>query len=348
MKNLIFIGGIGKPDEIIGGELTKNQNILTVIKKSRRNAYVVDTHGIRRHPMRFISMLFILLRYRNLPILVSTNLSNVYWLFRILSIFDSKRVVSFIGTGGSFSQKVLEGKFKAKYLKFLHIIMVQGKKMQDELAKAGLTNHALLVNSKIINYIPTLSMKGRIDDKIRFVFLSRMHKEKGVDMILNCCRKLNEKGYAQRYTMTFFGGFHKDEQHKNIVLPIINSLPNVEYKGILNLRCNAGYDELANYDVMLFPTFWRGEGFPGVAIDAMIAGLPIIISDWNFNSDIVVADETGFVIPAKDENALLKQMLRTLNNPLKYRNMKRKCQMHALRYNTFDVFNESLFCQLGI
>lgn len=348
MKKVVFIGGVGKPDEFVGGELTKNKNILAALTQFGRDVRIVDTYGMRKHPYRLFTLLFALFADRNAPVLVSTNLSNIYWLFVVLSKFGSKRVVSFVATGGSFSKKVLEGRFNAKYLKFLHIILVQGKKMQNELSMAGLTNHALLLNCKYITHIPCLSPAKRGDDIVRFVFVSRMHYQKGVGMILNCCRKLNEMKLTQQYTMTFYGDFSDDVQCERFVLPIIDSMENVEYKGVLNLRCDNGYDELATYDVMLFPSFWRGEGFPGIAIDALIAGLPIIISDWNFNKEVIVHGETGFIIPARDENALLMQMLDAIDNPSKYSDMREECQKNALKYNASEIFSESLFLTMGL
>ena len=30
---------------------------------------------------------------------------------------------------------------------------------------------------------------------------------------------------------------------------------------------------------MLFPTYWHGEGFPGIVIDAFVAGLLVVATD---------------------------------------------------------------------
>jgi len=68
------------------------------------------------------------------------------------------------------------------------------------------------------------------------------------------------------------------------------------------------YVLLADYHVMLFPTYWKGEGFPGVIIDAFVAGLPVIASDWNMNRDIVLEDRTGVLISINDSEALAKSM----------------------------------------
>jgi glycosyltransferase involved in cell wall biosynthesis len=51
---------------------------------------------------------------------------------------------------------------------------------------------------------------------------------------------------------------------------------------------------LPQYDVMLFPTYYAGEAFPGVFVDAFVAGIPVIASDWQDNPELIRhEDRTG-------------------------------------------------------
>ncbi len=59
---------------------------------------------------------------------------------------------------------------------------------------------------------------------------------------------------------------------------------------------------------MLFPTYWKGEGFPGVIIDAFVAGLPVIATDWNMNTEIIEDGVNGFIIEPKSSAALAEKM----------------------------------------
>ena len=346
MKKVILIGGVGKPNEYVGGELTKNKNILAALKRLGRDVVVVDTHNARRKLWRLIPIPFVLLFNPKANVLLSTHIGNVYWLIRLFSILKTKRSVVFIGTGGAFSQWIQEGKYKAKYFQFLRKIVVQGRKMLKELNSVGLNQGILLPNSKMIDYLPSLDVKSK-KDETRFVFMSRMQEEKGIEMILGCVEKMNSLGYSNRFTVDFYGLF-ESEDYKRIFLDRLGAYPNVKFNGALNLRSNEGYDELASYDVMLFPSWWKGEGFPGIVIDALIAGLPIIISDWNFNADYVVEGKTGFVIKNQDSDALYNQMLDAIRNVAKYRSMSQGCQSMAMEYDSRRIMTEELFSQLGI
>lgn len=47
------------------------------------------------------------------------------------------------------------------------------------------------------------------------------------------------------------------------------------------------YDVFVNYDVLLFPSTARCEGYPGVILEAMALGLPVIAFNWNGINEIL-------------------------------------------------------------
>ena len=346
MKKVILIGGVGKPNEYVGGKKKKNKNILAALQRLGRDVLVVDTHNARRKLWRLIPIPFVLLFNPRTNVLLSSNIRNLYWLIRLFSLLKTKRNVVFIGTGGAFSKWIQEGKYKAKYFQFLKSIVVQGRKMLKELSSVGLNQGILLPNSKMIDYLPPLIVKSKTKET-RFVFLSRMHEEKGVEMILDCVNKLNTSGFSNKFTVDFYGLFESEEYKRHFLNRLV-TYHNVRFNGVLNLRSNEGYDELASYDVMLFPSWWKGEGFPGIVIDALITGLPIIISDWNFNADFVIEGKTGFVIKNQDPDALYGQMLDAIRDVDKYRSMSQDCQNIAMKYDSRCLMTEEFFCHLGL
>jgi glycosyltransferase involved in cell wall biosynthesis len=76
---------------------------------------------------------------------------------------------------------------------------------------------------------------------------------------------------------------------------------------------------LAEYDTMVFPTKWHGEGFPGVFLDAFMVGLPVICSDWNMNSEVIQDGYNGIVL--KENNAeCLAEVINKIDTDRKWLN----------------------------
>lgn len=56
------------------------------------------------------------------------------------------------------------------------------------------------------------------------------------------------------------------------------------------------------------------EGLPNVILEAMAAGVPVVASDISGNRDLVVPDETGYLVPVGDRAALARQANKLLDD----------------------------------
>jgi len=65
-------------------------------------------------------------------------------------------------------------------------------------------------------------------------------------------------------------------------------------------------------DILLLPSYW--EGFGIVLIEAMAAGKPVISTDTSSMPEIIVDDQTGYVVPPGDAEALAEHTIRMLQN----------------------------------
>ena len=72
--------------------------------------------------------------------------------------------------------------------------------------------------------------------------------------------------------------------------------PRIDFRGALPHE--AVREVLAEHDVLLFPSYHKGEGMPGVLIEALQMGLPVICSDWRGLPEIIRHEENGLrVVP---------------------------------------------------
>lgn len=128
----------------------------------------------------------------------------------------------------------------------------------------------------------------------KFVFVSRVSPSKGISQIIEVSKILPEN-----YTIDIYGPL--DNCYIN------ESFGKAQYKGVL--RPEQVIETLKQYDILLLPTFHSGEGYPGVFIEAMSIGMPIISSQWNALDELVEDGYNGKLIPPKSVSELQKAIL---------------------------------------
>lgn len=85
-----------------------------------------------------------------------------------------------------------------------------------------------------------------------------------------------------------------------------SGLPNVSVLG----PTTTPREVLAAADVVVIPS--DTEGIPGVAIEAGLTGVPVVASDVGGISSVVLDGETGYLVPAGDDDALATAVDRAL------------------------------------
>ena len=106
-----------------------------------------------------------------------------------------------------------------------------------------------------------------------------------------------------------------------------------EYKG--QLQPEEVIPTLHEYDALIFPSHYAGEGCPGILVEALSAGLPIIASDWKYNSEFVTNGLTGFLCdtfnPTEYVNAIKLLFNQTLRESMS-RHAYAKSECFSIRY----------------
>ena len=95
---------------------------------------------------------------------------------------------------------------------------------------------------------------------------------------------------------------------------------------------NQSTEVLKNYDALLFPTYYEGEGFAGTIIDAFAAGLPVIASDWKYNSEIIKQGITGMITKTHSISELKNAILSINSDVEKWNFMRKNCISEAKMY----------------
>ena len=343
MKQVILIGRINKGHLPIGGETAKNQALMLELEKHCQMT-ALDFYRNKQHPWIFLQTLWTLLSQPNATIILSTTAKNIYPLLKAFKFLKIKRHIVHWIIGGAFGQIVKSGKYNIDVLNIAHWHLAESHKMVNELTECGLKNVRYVPNFR---QFPAFTSKStRSADHCRFVFMSRIMKEKGVDEILKSVQALNDKQLQNRFIVDYYG--RMDEAYRKEFEEKIKRLPNVKYNGMLDLTCSEGYEVLATYDAMLFPTYHPSEGFAGAIIDAYVAGVPVVASDWGHNRETVVDGETGIIVPAHDTERLTKIMDDIIEGRTDLNRLAKGARQAADTYRADKVLHEGFLKEIGV
>jgi glycosyltransferase involved in cell wall biosynthesis len=300
---ILFIGTVNKGNKPTGGEEFKNQLILAKLEVEYE-IVLIETSKWRTNMLVISKLFFHLFFIKYDQIIISASSLSTNRLLSLLYFFPkiNQKIIYFV-LGGYFPVALEKGVYQIDKYKNLKAIFIQGIGLKNKLLSLGLNNVFVLNNFK--NFESTLikTNYNQNFDLIKFVFISTLLKEKGVDLIIEAVIKLINKGFQGRFSVTFYGMMTPQFEKKFSELKI----KEIEFKGYLDLMNNPqiGYDILAGYHCLIFPTYYKGEGFAGVFIDAFFAGLPVITTEWNMNSEVIKDGYNGIIIQPKDSNAIV-------------------------------------------
>ena len=131
----------------------------------------------------------------------------------------------------------------------------------------------------------------------KFVFLSHVKPTKGIAELVAAAEQMN------------------DDVHVDVYGPLMDGLTETYFKGRKHITYNGevapgeALKILPKYDALVFPTYWPGEGYPGIILEAFGAGLPVITTQW-MSIPEVVDESCGLLVPPRDSQALANAMAR--------------------------------------
>lgn len=320
-----------------GGKIADGQAVrTTVITHELKQRYgdhcigVVNTNGWRKNPFRLLfQSIFLIAQSENVIVLPADNGFKVFvpLLIRLNMIFRRKLIYVVIG---GFLPELLghEPKYK-KFVNRFAALFVQTNNLKKDLEAEGIKDIHILSNLKRLNSREPKDIIVNTDPHVKVCVFSRITKEKGVEDAIEAVKLANRQLNGKYITLDFYGLLPETYKQRFEQLMIENQ-GIAAYKGIADY--NKTVETLSQYFVMLFPTYYHGEGFPGNIIDAYNTGLPIIATNWLYNKDFIKEGENGLLVPIqspeklanaivslyKDRNRAYKIALQNLAEAKKY------------------------------
>lgn len=159
----------------------------------------------------------------------------------------------------------------------------------------------------------------------KFVFISRIVPSKGIPELLKAAELLPDD-----YVVDIYGPI--DDRHYNL-----NDFEHLraKYKGALSP--DQIFDTLESYDVLVLPSYFEGEGYPGIIIESLAIGIPVIATHWMALPEVIQDGSNGLLVPIKDAQALAEAIKTfSLDN---YPNFSKNALESFRKFNSDIVFD---------
>lgn len=245
-----------------------------------------------------------------------------------------RRKIHYIVIGGWLPEFLLDKPILTKQLQKLSGMYVQTSVMKQNLVNMGFDNVSILTNFRKLPMLKEEDLEYDISQKIKLCTFSRVIKEKGIEDAIQAVRDLNEKYGKTLFVLDIYGTV--DSNQTAWFEEIKKDFPEyVKYQG--GVPFSQSVNVLKDYFALLFPTYYDGEGFAGTLVDAMAAGLPVVASDWRYNSEFVKEKKTGLLFHTHNVKELEDRIEWLYKNPVDYFNMRKSSLSESQNYQPLEA-----------
>lgn len=200
-----------------------------------------------------------------------------------------------------------------------NLYLVQTRILQQGAKDAGIERVEWFPTSRPLS--TDFSSSGTDRSKCRrFVFLGHVRPTKGIPELISAAERFDSS-----VSVSVYGPFY-DGLDENV----FDQCRRVRYRGVADP--DKVPEILMNHDALVLPTYYVGEGYPGVILEAFNAGIPVITTKWKAVPEIV--DETcGILVPPRDADSLYNAMAGMVDDASMYQAL---CQGVQKRRALFD------------
>lgn len=139
-------------------------------------------------------------------------------------------------------------------------------------------------------------------NSIIFCYIGRLSVDKGISELLISFDALPDSS-----KLIVAGALDERDPIKKVEFDLLVNHPRIDFRGwVEDIK-----DLLNSIDVLVLPSY--REGFPNVLLQAGAMAKPVIASDVNGSNEIVIEGVNGWLVPARNSDALTKAMMFALD-----------------------------------
>lgn len=337
MRKVLYIGEFPPP---FGGVTTKNQFIKDCIFDNDANKVEwINLYDYKKQPLKLAFLLksLIVAKHEQKAICIGVGKKS-----RVETILSA---IKFIGGSDMLSHTYIfvmastlyeyckENEHMLNLIKSCKCLYIELQSMINEINTLGVTNTGLLPNCREGN--KACKPHKIHKKKIKLVFFSMVRREKGVPYLFEMAERLNNTNVP--FELDIYGEINKD--YKAEFGCSLQKSVGVNYKGVFDIRKDDLYGKLNEYDLLLLPTEWKGESCVGILVESKMAGIPAIVSNHKYNSEIVLNNIEGIVVDGNLASGFANAVEQFANNSTFYDEIAENAFKSRKRYE-FETYKK--------
>lgn len=232
----------------------------------------------------------------------------------VVARFFRRKCIIKIACAGEYGELYDISQFEYSALGFEILRQADGviavsREVEEELLSYGFSpNRIIRIPNGVDTEKFTRNRPFPSRDKVRFLLTGRRHPQKGIDVLLDAIKILQEKGLGDRFEVVLYG----------VDFPKYNYRLMAQELGVAALVEFLPYNQnmleiYRQVHAFLLPS--RGEGLSNALLEAMSMELPVIVSRVSGMTDVVDDGKDGMLIPSESPQALATAMARIINEP---------------------------------
>lgn len=235
-----------------------------------------------------------------------TALPYIGWFLPIIKKYYNKPLLYRAFGGMYYDELSWVGRTIARYfIQKSDLVLLQTHELMNKAKKEK--------NVKV-DYFPTARpmchvIVNEVKKCKKFVYIGHLKVAKGLGYLAKAAEKIPNDAVIDVYGPWY-----------DLPKETFDTCNKIQYKGVIN--SNDVLDTLRQYDALVFPTFMKEEGYPGIVFEAYSVGIPVIASDWKALPEIVNDGKTGILIEPKSEEAILLAINKLYHDSEYYMNLR--------------------------
>ena len=322
--HLTLPGGVSNFINLLGGELEKEKYEIQYFFVGKTGLFYKDIFYLFLMFINVIRLKKILIKFNPDIVQINPSLAGtaIFRDFLFLNIIKKKGypVILFIhGWQMQISNRfksIIWNNYFRKRFEMADAIIVLANQFKEELLSLGLKDKKVHVSSTMVNSAQYSQSEKNFSKPYTILFCATMKKSKGPYELLNAIPLVIKK-YID--TSFIFLGDGKELKKLKTKTKEMGLGKNVTFTGYKT--GNEKIDLFKKAHIFVFPSY--SEGYPTVVLEAMAAGLPLIITSVGGLVNTIEDGKQGFFIRKSlpDPKEIAEKIVYLIENPYLMKNM---------------------------